>query len=353
MGRELGRISGPLLSENLLRNGNDLVFDTDLLYLNVSTKQIGINTLGPSRDLTIPNGIDSTNLLVDTESDIANFVITTNQIQNPITTITISPNQSNPVITATSVGTSLLNFGGNTIKNATNGSNIEFTPSGTGVTEFNGSANVYGNLHATGNITWDGNVTLGNASTDRITFDADVGSDILPNVNNTWSLGSSSLSWSNVWTDTFSATTSSIISSLAVTTANIGNFTVTGNAINNATNDITFGTSGTGNIRINNVAYITGSTFTTYTSTLNSGFSFSSTGNGYVKFNGATGVVVPVGTTQNYPNAPVLGALRYSTELNQGEIYSGSAWTPVGGTSAVLTTAEVNDAMYAWDLILG
>ena len=353
MGRELGRISGPLLSENLLRNGTDLVFDTDLLYLNVTTKQLGINNLGPSRDLTIQNGIDSTNLLVDTESDIANFVITTNQIQNPITTITISPNQSNPVISATSVGTSLLNFGGNTIKNATSGSNIEFTPSGTGVTEINGSTNVYGNLHATGNITWDGNITLGNDSTDTITFDAEVGSNILPDATNTWNFGSSSLRWSNIWVDTVNAISSGIVSSLAINTTNIGNFTITGNSISNLNNDTTFTTSGTGNIKLNGVPYITNSTFTTYTSTLNSGFSFSNTGNGYIKFNGATGVVLPVGTTQNYPNAPVTGALRYSSELGQGEIYSGSAWTPVGGTSAVLTTDQVNDAMYAWDLILG
>ena len=353
MGRELGRISGPLLGDNLLRNGTDLVFDTNLLYLNVNTKQIGINTLGPSRDLTVSNTIDSVNFLVDAESDIANFVITTNQIQNPLTTITISPNQSNPVITATSVGTSLLNFGGNTIKNATNGSNIEFTPSGTGITEFNGSANVYGNLHATGDITWDGNITLGNAPTDRITFFAEVASDIFPNTTNAWDLGSNLLNWASVWTNTFTSNASSIVSPLNITTANVGNFAITGNTISNINADITFGSSGSGNVKFNNIPYIHNDTFTPYTSVLNSAFTFNNTGNGHVKFNGSTGIVIPYGTTQNYPVAPAIGAIRYSTELGHGEVYSGSAWTPVGGTSAVLTTAEVNDAMFAWDLILG
>ena len=40
----VGRISGPLLSKNLLRDGVDLAFETDLLYLDVTTGRIGINT---------------------------------------------------------------------------------------------------------------------------------------------------------------------------------------------------------------------------------------------------------------------------------------------------------------------
>jgi len=35
MGVELGRISGPLLSDNLIRHGIDLAFETDLLYIDV------------------------------------------------------------------------------------------------------------------------------------------------------------------------------------------------------------------------------------------------------------------------------------------------------------------------------
>ena len=38
---QLGRISGKLLSANLLRNGVDLAFDTDLLYLKTSPQILG------------------------------------------------------------------------------------------------------------------------------------------------------------------------------------------------------------------------------------------------------------------------------------------------------------------------
>lgn len=353
MGRELGRISGPLLSENLLRNGNNLTFDTNLLLINVNNKRLGINTLGPSRDLTIANGVDTTNLIVDNLTEIANYVITTNQIQNPLTTITITPAQSNPVIAATGVATSLLKFSGNTISNSTSGSNIEFTPTGTGVSEINSSATVNGDLHATGTITWDGDITFGNDSSDTITFASEVNSDILPSLTNTWDWGSSALRWSNIWTNTFTAGTSAIVSPLNVSTINVGNFVINANNISNANNDISFGVSASTNVKINGVGYISDSTFTGYTSTLNSAFTLANTGNGYVKFNMSTGVVIPVGTTHNYPFAPAIGTLRYSEEFGYGEIYSGTAWTPVGGTSAVLSEAEVNDAMYAWDLILG
>ena len=353
MGRELGRISGPLLSENLLRNGTNLVFDTNLLLLNVSSKRLGINTLGPSRDLTVANGIDSVNLLVDTQSELANFVLTTNQIQNPLTTITITPNQSSPVITSPNVGTSLLNFGGNTISNSTADSNINITPSGTGIVNVTGAVVVGGGLHATGNITWDGNITFGNADTDTVTFESVVNSNIIPNVTNLRDFGSTDARWSNVRATNVYATVSGIVSPLNLTTANIGNFVISGNNIRNSNNDTVFSTSGTGNERINGFEYITDNTFTAYTSTLDSVFTIANTDNGYVKFESSTAMVIPVGTTQNYPMAPIIGAVRYNPELEYGEVFSGTVWSPVGGTSAVLTERQVNDAMWAWDLTLG
>ncbi len=36
---QLGRIGGQVLTDNLLRAGIDLAFETDLLYLNVTTNK--------------------------------------------------------------------------------------------------------------------------------------------------------------------------------------------------------------------------------------------------------------------------------------------------------------------------
>ena len=49
----LGRIPGPLLETNLIRNNVDLAFDTDLLYLDTQNDRIGIKTDTPSYALHV------------------------------------------------------------------------------------------------------------------------------------------------------------------------------------------------------------------------------------------------------------------------------------------------------------
>ena len=49
----IGRISGPLLKANLLRNGVDLAFETNLLYLDVNNSRVGINNATPQYDLDV------------------------------------------------------------------------------------------------------------------------------------------------------------------------------------------------------------------------------------------------------------------------------------------------------------
>ena len=62
---------------------------------------------------------------------------------------------------------------------------------------------VVGDIHASGNITADGNITLGDADTDSITFNADITSNILPNASSTYNLGSAVKTWLGVFADTF------------------------------------------------------------------------------------------------------------------------------------------------------
>ena len=58
----LGRISGPLLKANLLREGVDLAFETDLLYLDVNTLRIGIKSDAPAYELDVNGTVRSTTL---------------------------------------------------------------------------------------------------------------------------------------------------------------------------------------------------------------------------------------------------------------------------------------------------
>jgi len=117
MGRELGRISGPLLADNIKRNGVNLAFDNQVLYIDVVNNRIGFNTATPVTDLYTPTAIDSTGLLVDTTADIGNFVISGHTIQHVLNNpITISPNQTiNPQIITPGISSDNLYLYGNTV----------------------------------------------------------------------------------------------------------------------------------------------------------------------------------------------------------------------------------------------
>jgi len=353
MGRELGRISGPLLSENLRRNGVDLAVDTDLLYLNVSGKQVGFHTNIPVRDLTIPTTADTTNLIVDTLSEIANFSISGNQIQNPLTTITISPNQTaNPTIVAPGTLSGNVKISSNIIANNL-GNNLEFTPAAGGITEINGNATVNGDLHATGNITWDGNITLGNAPTDTVTFDAEITSDLLPSTSYTDNLGSLSKTWKTLESYNFKTTNlNTTLTNSGI--LNVGNFSFTGTTITDtsATSNVSIQPSGTGNVVVNGTV-LNIPTGNSITNMSNSAFTLDSTAQGHWKFAGTNGVVLPTGSTAQEPSAPEIGTTRFNTDTGSIELWNGTSWGNPIGPQTTITTDQVTDISTVWTLILG
>ncbi len=83
----IGRISGPLLKSNLIRDGVDLAFETDLLYLDVNNSRIGINTASPQYELDVVGTTRTTDLEVLDQLDVGNFTITGNTISSDLPTI--------------------------------------------------------------------------------------------------------------------------------------------------------------------------------------------------------------------------------------------------------------------------
>jgi hypothetical protein len=53
-------------------------------------------------------------------------------------------------------------------------------------------------LTCAGNVTFNGNTTIGNATSDTVTFTARSASDFLPSADDTYDLGSSSLQWADI-----------------------------------------------------------------------------------------------------------------------------------------------------------
>ncbi len=62
---------------------------------------------------------------------------------------------------------------------------------------------VFGNSYFVGMVTFaagtDGNITIGDANTDNVVFNADVDSSFIPNTDNTYDLGSSSQQWKDLY----------------------------------------------------------------------------------------------------------------------------------------------------------
>ena len=56
----IGRITGSVLKSNLTRNGVDLAFETNLLYLDVTNSRIGIGTSEPTTALHVNGTITAT-----------------------------------------------------------------------------------------------------------------------------------------------------------------------------------------------------------------------------------------------------------------------------------------------------
>ena len=198
---QVGRISGPLLTANLERQGKDLAFRNDLnttqlLYLNVNTGKIGVNTSTPGFDFDVAGTTSTTNLITDSLSSPLNNL----NIQN--NTISASGNITLDAAEAIRFGTldnGSIRINDNTIRTLDTHANIDLMPQGTATTEIFNNLNIYGNLDTTGNITFGGTLTLGNEDTDDVNFNADVNSDIIPDQSNTYDLGTDTKRWRTLY----------------------------------------------------------------------------------------------------------------------------------------------------------
>jgi len=74
-------------------------------------------------------------------------------------------------------------------------------------TKFKQDLDITGNIILSGNVTADGNIVLGDADTDSVTLNADIVSNITPDVNVTYDLGTSTKTWREVFTSKINSAT--------------------------------------------------------------------------------------------------------------------------------------------------
>jgi len=352
----VGRISGPLLKDNLLRNGVNLSFETSLLYLDVVNSRVGINTATPAYDLDVNGTTRSTNLYTTTQAQLATFTISGNTISSSSNTINLTPNGANPTVYSGTINVGNLALAGNTLSSTNTNGAINITANGTGAINLNSNVLINGNLHATGTITADGNIQLGDMPTDTITFTGEVNSNILPSVTQTYDLGSSSLQWNNVWAQNVNATNLNITTFTAssVTTSGTPSLTISGNTITaSGTNaDINFSTPGTGGVLLGNFKFYQN----TITNTVsNSITQISETGAGYVKITGTYGLVIPSGSSVARPALAYTetGMIRFNTDQQYVEVYNGTTWTSIAGASSGISQTQASDIALGIVISLG
>ena len=160
----VGRITGPLLKANLLRDGVDLAFETDLLYLDVVNSRIGVKTATPAYDFDVNGTTRTTNLQATTQATIGTtdvFTISGNTIASSNSVINLTPAGINPVVYQAKLTLGDLQIANNTIEVTSSNTDLEIQTLGTGEININSNTYITGNLHATGTITADGNLTLG------------------------------------------------------------------------------------------------------------------------------------------------------------------------------------------------
>tara|TARA_B110000977_G_scaffold187360_1_gene254372 strand:+ start:2048 stop:7273 length:5226 start_codon:yes stop_codon:yes gene_type:complete len=204
---QVGRISGPVLQANLERNGIDLAFrnttsDTQLLYFNVSSGKLGVNKGTTGYDLDVAGTTRSTNLLSNINS-IANLTIENSTFSALVGDINLNADEA---IVMASMENGTIRINDNIISTIETNANIDITPNGSGTTEIVNNLTTFGNIHSSGNISFDGTITLGDNATDEVIFNTDVNSDIISNANNTYNLGSSEKRWDYLYTNLINGT---------------------------------------------------------------------------------------------------------------------------------------------------
>lgn len=290
---QVGRIGGQVLSDNLLRAGVDLAFETSLLYIDVNNSRIGIRDSTPSYTLDVNSNVIADNLTISSQITIDGIRLTApDTIGSTLAPIDVFINGS--MLFHDRLTTANLEFDDNFIGSFSN-SNIVLDPNGTGTVEIFSTTNITGNVDVDGNISLpgnlqaDGNLTFGDSTinnSDTVEIGPDIAQHIVPGDNLLYDLGTTAKRWRTGYVNAVDVTqgfTSGniTVSSPSTVSSSTGNITISmtgldpasyftgdirtsgikidGNTIQSFTNqNIIFNPNGTGPIRLESTTNVTG-----------------------------------------------------------------------------------------------
>ena len=132
----IGRISGSVLKSNLTRNGVDLAFETNLLYLDVTNSRVGIGTSEPATTFHVNGTIRGSGINVNNAYTLPTSDGSAGQ--------QLTTDGSGTVTWADKDGSSDISITGNEIKTTTSNSSLELSANGSGQVEMQSNVLVKG-----------------------------------------------------------------------------------------------------------------------------------------------------------------------------------------------------------------
>lgn len=348
----IGRISGQLLKSNLLRSGENLAFETDLLYLDVVNSRIGVKTTAPGTDLDVNGHTRSTTLTVDNQLNVGDLHFTANSITSDSGTIRFEATAGEATVYHSRLQIDDLQLQGNKISTTVSNSSIELDPNGTGTVNIIANTNITGNLYVsgntnvTGNVVIGGNIQIGDALTDEIVINAAIKSDLIPETDNTYDLGSALFRWRAIYAYDF------YTDHIHIPSLDVGNLMFRDNEITTTTGqDIYIDGNSSGGVRVGNFRFVDNVITNVVSGSISQ---IVQTGTGYFKIQGTNGFVPPVGNDAQRPTAyAVQGMTRYNTNSKALEIWDGTTWASPAGASGAVSEIQANDISASFALMLG
>lgn len=132
-------VKGQILSSNLERDGIDLAFDTDLVYLDVGANRVGINTTTPASTLEVVGNITVGNVLIPNVGNISVGNVYINNLLDPVAN-SDAATKKYVLDNVGNIGTAgNLTFANTTISTSLANGNITLTATGTGLVTIAGT----------------------------------------------------------------------------------------------------------------------------------------------------------------------------------------------------------------------
>ena len=303
----IGRISGSVLKSNLTRNGTDLAFETNLLYLDVTNSRVGIGTSEPSTALHVNGTVTASAITGLTSATITN----TSTSDSLLVTTTENSSTAGPVIS--------LKRNSGSPADADYLGQIKFKGENDADQEIN-YAKITGKILDASDGTEDGILEFAHVKAGSQTITGRFRSDSLQLLNGTNLSVAGSLTASSLAYPTSDGSAGQVIKTDGSGTLSFT--TISTNSVSQGNSNVTVTDSGTGAITI------------------------AADGNTIITMNATTALDVsavtnairlPNGTTGQRPSGSV-GMVRYNSSTDNIEGYtSAGGWAQLGATS---TTAE-------------